>query len=712
VAARLPSIATDAAQAIDQSAAQAVANEDEQAQAAVGVVEATVADVASRLDGVPDEASGEAIDDFQSNGEAEIEAGRAGAETAAADVVGGFGEAAERARADIGGEVAKVTAGTAAAAEGFASQAAESATGAAGPMQQAASGAIKSMGDSVGEAVKAMQTAVRDAGSKWSQAAADGAREMAERTDKALAGFDEPIRKLGAEIDREAGKLRVEATSMTAAMLPGVTLVLGLLSMVGTAIKHIVIGFVKGALEFLGAIFSWAGLATLVFLVVILVAAFFFLTPAGFVLLLKGIVLLGILAAVLTAGYYVWKAITDDQLTWEERWEYVGRALFEAVMALFAGRILGGISKLFGKLGGFLARWGGSGAIKLAKIVELIKAAGGLVRFLRFLRAFRSLAKVEAALIKFGNDGARLEAALAAFYDDAVRLETTLGAFADDVARLEAALKAFSGSGTRVEAIVRKFGGDATKMEAFLKRVGGKGADLEDAMRAAGDDVARLDRILTACKDDVATVLRLRKLTSNAAQLDSFLAQIDDAVELERLIKRAGLDGATPDAGRLERVLAKMPPGKKAPVDVEKAIDAQNKIDNKILTGELNAKGKIIGAHSPRILSHPDFRISPPGPTVNADGTLQVKFRKVLNPGPPPVLAPEKGSTLAPRSWSDADILKAGDDIAKTPAVQRRAHDGATLHEGTVNGVDWVVIKDAAGNVTSSFPTGGNPFTL
>jgi hypothetical protein len=35
--------------------------------------------------------------------------------------------------------------------------------------------------------------------------------------------------------------------------------------------------------------------------------------------------------------------------------------------------------------------------------------------------------------------------------------------------------------------------------------------------------------------------------------------------------------------------------------------------------------------------------------------------------------------------------------------------DRATLHQQTVDGVDWVVIKDSLDNVISSYPTGGNP---
>ncbi len=189
----------------------------------------------------------------------------------------------------------------------------------------------------------------------------------------------------------------------------------------------------------------------------------------------------------------------------------------------------------------------------------------------------------------------------------------------------------------------------------------------------------------------------------NAAYLKQLLSQIDDAFEIERLINEVGLFS-------LGRVLNRMGSGKQNIVDVEIALDAQKQLDNKILYGE--QKGltpgtadyrTIRGGHSPRILGDPNFTIS--SQTVNADGTIEVKFQKLVDPGPPPVWSKSRTSTLAPPTWSDEDILVAGDQVASTPAVQIRS-DGTTFHLDTVNGVQWEVIKDSSGNVVSSFPVG------
>lgn len=69
----------------------------------------------------------------------------------------------------------------------------------------------------------------------------------------------------------------------------------------------------------------------------------------------------------------------------------------------------------------------------------------------------------------------------------------------------------------------------------------------------------------------------------------------------------------------------------------------------------------------------------------------------------------EKKSSLAPDSWSDDKIIDATNQVACTNPLAIRLQDRATLHRQTIDSVDWVVIKDALGNVISSYPTGGQP---
>jgi Bacterial EndoU nuclease len=136
---------------------------------------------------------------------------------------------------------------------------------------------------------------------------------------------------------------------------------------------------------------------------------------------------------------------------------------------------------------------------------------------------------------------------------------------------------------------------------------------------------------------------------------------------------------------------------------------------NKILYGERlanpNSPGgmsnKLIGGHSPRIKSHPDYAHEIL--SHNADGTTTVKFTKQFPDGN---LSNIKKSTLAPDSWSDDKIIATTSEVSQSPVVDTRVQDGSTLHRQTVDGVQWEVIKDSSGNITSSYPTGGNPTSL
>ena len=134
----------------------------------------------------------------------------------------------------------------------------------------------------------------------------------------------------------------------------------------------------------------------------------------------------------------------------------------------------------------------------------------------------------------------------------------------------------------------------------------------------------------------------------------------------------------------------------------------------KILYGERvpnpNSPGglsnELIGAHSAKIKNRSDFEVDIV--SNNADGTTTVKLIKEFPDGQ---LSKLKKSTLAPDSWSDDKIIDTTNQVASTPPVATRKRDSATLHRQIVDGVEWEVIKDASGNITSSYPTGGTPTT-
>jgi hypothetical protein len=217
-------------------------------------------------------------------------------------------------------------------------------------------------------------------------------------------------------------------------------------------------------------------------------------------------------------------------------------------------------------------------------------------------------------------------------------------------------------------------------------------------------DPLKLRQLLSQV-DDVSQLLRLKQSVEN----------VDDLV---RLLEKAAYSNTSPGL-RLERAIKNyLGSGKHSISEIQEAIAKQQKIDSKILHGEqpnphppgtvpVGDQRRIIGGHSPDILTHPNFRII--SQATNSDGTITAKFEKLLHSGPPQVWSRPKTSTLAPPGWTPDDILRAGEAIAKEPIhLGPRASDGATLHFGEINGVKWVVIKDAAGKVTSSYPSGGS----
>ena len=125
----------------------------------------------------------------------------------------------------------------------------------------------------------------------------------------------------------------------------------------------------------------------------------------------------------------------------------------------------------------------------------------------------------------------------------------------------------------------------------------------------------------------------------------------------------------------------------------------------KVLYGTKNAKGKLIGAHSPEVLNRPDFKVKIE--KVNPDGTMDAILQKQWPDG---TWSAPKRSTLAPAGWSDTKIVEVTERIASSkPVGVPRVPGGETLHSSTVEGVAWVVIKDQAGAVTASYPSPSLP---
>jgi hypothetical protein len=521
---------------------------------------------------------------------------------------------------------------------------------------KAAAGMTKSV-DKVGDA---LQNKVDDADHKWGDELDAGKLALAKKVTDGLAVQAQSLTDLGTHIDDKAHEIQDESWLSRAVKVLG----------------GVLLGILEGAWDLLKGLLVVLLIVLAVVLVIVLIAVILLvLAPELGIAFIAGVIVVAaaiaefvvaygavllVIAAVLVIGlaiYGVYKAFTTKGISDFDLGRAIGKAIFDVATVFFGEELFGWAGKLFGKVGRWLGLVGGDEA-KLTRLLGLV-----------------------------GGDEAKLERLLAAFGGDEAKLERVLGVVGNDAAKLDRLLALVGNDGARLERLLGMLGPDAAKLETLMTRV------------------------------------------ASAEQLEFLLGEIPNVAELERLLGDAGRGFGASEAGyMLERVLKKMPAGNKSVAAIEQALADEQKFLNKVLRGEqshpqppgttpVGAAREIRGAHSPEILTDPDFRII--SQTTNPDGTLNVKFQKVLQPaqpGPPPVaevLSRPKTSTLAPPGWTDADIVRAGDQVANTaPVSTTRASDGATLQLGTVNGVQFAVIKDASGKVTSSFPTGGTGFSF
>lgn len=180
------------------------------------------------------------------------------------------------------------------------------------------------------------------------------------------------------------------------------------------------------------------------------------------------------------------------------------------------------------------------------------------------------------------------------------------------------------------------------------------------------------------------------------------------AATIERSAESASVtDGKSEEAARRALQVAREAEGlaeraRRLPSDKQQKILYGERVPNEKSPG--GTSNRVVGGHSAGIKNSPDFVIDVV--QKNTDGTTVVKFRKKFPNGQ---MSKPKKSTLAPDDWPDQKVLDVTQSVADSPPVSTRSTDGATLHRQTVEGVQWEVVRDRDGIVTSSYPTGGTP---
>ncbi|XVV00946.1 hypothetical protein ACQPW3_26440 [Actinosynnema sp. CA-248983] len=420
------------------------------------------------------------------------------------------------------------------------------------------------------EADTASATAVRDTAAGWTRRVADESGRMVGQVDDGLARQDTQLTKFGADLD---GALREARTSSSeGGFLSSVgsffsnlgDFLLGVLEGVGLA----VLDLLKGLWTLVTTVVGWVIIAVVVIVAVVVVVLF------GWEALLIGLLVIGLVVGLSMAGYYLYLAITQPNLTWRERGRLVGRALFEVALAALSLAELRGLTSVtkLGQVAQLARRLGGLGeavrairilgsverallildrvgdaalAMRLINavrrfedIVRLLDELGTAVRVLELIGHFGGARALLAVLDALGS-GARLEACVTAFggaaelarviraLGGAERFARYLGQLGDDVGRLAALVNDVGGAPAFVR-YVRALGDDAARLAGLITDVGGAPAFLR-CVRALGDDAARLRRLVDACRtaEDFRALLR---------------AVGDDVVRLETMLRNAGND--------------------------------------------------------------------------------------------------------------------------------------------------------------------------
>jgi hypothetical protein len=540
-----------------------------------------------------------------------------------------FTAAGDELIADVSSHAQELAGGARKVAEEFAT--------ASGDMADEAEGKLGEALDRGTEATEAVTPAVGreldratdDADRSWQDQLREQESTLDREVGDALRTEDDAVRTFGRDIDERAAEAQDE----------------GFLDAVWDFVAGVFEGLVLGAWEMLKGV--WEAIKTPLFwivvaiVVVILVIAVVILVIKGAAVLAaiaavlafagKVLLVIGVIAGVLAAAYYVYLMIARPDLTWRERGQMLGRAILEVALA-FAGT---GILKRLGvfaqvaKLQAFVKRVGSIGMAlrlinllpdleKLVLLLDRVQDAGKLVRLLEKVRDVDTLLDLLTevrnvdtllAILDKTSDGARvlrlLRNAKVASADqlltllrnpklqNAVVLERLLGN-----AKIASA-----------EELLRLLGNPKITDAAVLERLLGN---------AKIGDAATLERLLGNAKiSDAAT---LERLLSNpkivdAAMLEALLgnAKITDIAVLERLLGNAKIT----DAADLVALLGN---AKIADVAVMERLLANAKITDAALLRRLMGNAKVSdvaqledllnlvddGARLERLLDHAD----------------------------------------------------------------------------------------------------------
>jgi hypothetical protein len=275
---------------------------------------------------------------------------------------------------------------------------------------------------------------------------------------------------LGAEIDKEAERIENESWWERV-----VNFALGIAR-----------GFVLAIIDLVAFIFSSLLIAIIaIVLIVVIIILVIKFAIVGLVLLIIGIVV-----AVVMIGINIYMAITRDDLSDQQRGEYIGRAVFEGATIYMPVKHL----KFF-KVLQILKRVKGLKNVDPVKLSKLIKAMGSMDEVEELLKVTKDVAVAE-RLWKQVGDLAKIKGLVQAAGGNAAKAEKLLKSFKDTENVIEAL--EFYKSADRVELLLKKLSAkDILKLKDWkvFKNASSSQIDtLFNSRKIQGDEILSLLR--------------------------------------------------------------------------------------------------------------------------------------------------------------------------------------------------------------------------
>ncbi|CAM3393698.1 hypothetical protein KIPE111705_06220 [Kibdelosporangium persicum] len=275
-------------------------------------------------------------------------------------------------------------------------------------MHDATDEGARSMGVVTDEVGRELDRVIRDLDSRWDERLREHTGQLREEVDTALADEDRAVDRFSREIDVSVDRIVEESGFFDSLWNFCAGLVEG--------IWNGLVGLLKGIWDAIRTPLFWIAVAVIVVVlaiavIVLVIKGAAVLAAIAAVLAFAGKVLLviGVIAGALAAIYYLYLAISRPDLTWRQRGELVGRAIFEAGMALAGTGILARL-KVFAQVSRFralVARVGDLGlAIRLVnKVPDLAKIARllDLAEAANVLRVLDKVADADVAIALLGR---------------------------------------------------------------------------------------------------------------------------------------------------------------------------------------------------------------------------------------------------------------------------------------------------------------------